>query len=150
MLRLILICLLLPILSTQSYARDKITVVGTSTAFSFAQCVAQGFESATGNNFPNIATTGSSAGINLFCRGIGTHTPDITISRRKMKRKELHRCKTNGISKIGLDSVYIGGYQHYIYTKKAHAGLVPGLNSYRVYLVNEARNALVGAGPCAG
>ena len=46
----------------------------------------------------------------LFCKGIGTDSPDMSNASRKIKSKEIKLCKNNGVTDItevivGLDGI---------------------------------------------
>jgi phosphate transport system substrate-binding protein len=91
--------------------RDQIRVVGSSTVFPFATTVSELFVSAN-NKFkaPTIESTGTGAGIKLFCAGVGIAHPDIVNASRQMKRSEYDNCRKNGVDKvveiqIGLDGI---------------------------------------------
>lgn len=94
-----------------SGTRDQVRVVGSSTVLPFAKSVA---ESLTRSNpqikAPLIESTGTGAGINLFCAGVGAATPDIANASRRMKADEYATCKANGVTEIveiqvGLDGL---------------------------------------------
>lgn len=93
-------------------ARDQIKVVGSSTVFPFSTAVAESFGKATGNPTPVVESTGSGGGLKLFCSGVGTDTPDITNSSRRMKAKEFKLCQENGVtdvieSIVGFDGIVV-------------------------------------------
>ena len=67
-------------LSNQSEARDQIKIVGSSTVYPFATVVAERFGKTSGFKTPVIESTGSGGGLKLFCKGLGTQHPDITLS----------------------------------------------------------------------
>lgn len=87
-------------------ARDQINIVGSSTVYPFSSFVAEEFGATTNNPTPVIESTGSGGGMRLFCNGVGTGTPDITNSSRRMKVSEFERCEENGVTDI--TEVYIG------------------------------------------
>jgi phosphate transport system substrate-binding protein len=92
-------------------SRDHITVVGSSTVFPFTTIVAEQFVNKTpGTKSPAIESTGTGAGMKLFCAGIGAAHPDIEDASRRMKATEYNTCKDNGVSdiieaQIGLDGI---------------------------------------------
>jgi phosphate transport system substrate-binding protein len=88
------------LLSSQAYARDTISIVGSSTVFPFATTVAEIFGQGSGFKSPVIESTGSGGGMKMFCKGIGTDTPDITNSSRAIKKTELELCKKRGVTPI--------------------------------------------------
>ena len=92
-------------------ARDSIRAVGSSTVYPFAKKVAEDFVAAnSGMKSPLIESTGTGAGIKLFCAGIGQATPDIVNASRRLKASEFAECKKNGVTEIvevqvGLDGI---------------------------------------------
>ena len=101
----ILTIILLCLMTTISYARDQINIVGSSTVYPFSTVVAERFGE-TGFKTPVVESTGTGGGMKIFCKGIGTHTPDITNASRKIKDKEIKLCKSNGVAAI--DQVIVG------------------------------------------
>ena len=93
-------------------ARDQIKIVGSSTVFPFSTAVAEAFAKSTGQPTPVVESTGSGGGLKLFCSGVGTDTPDITNSSRRMKAKEFKQCQDNGVTDIveavvGFDGIVV-------------------------------------------
>ena len=94
-----------------SNARDSIRAVGSSTVYPFAKKVAEDFVGAnSGMKSPLIESTGTGAGIKLFCAGIGQATPDIVNASRRLKASEFEECKKNGVTdivevQVGLDGI---------------------------------------------
>ena len=91
-------------------ARDQIKIVGSSTVYPFATVVAERFGKTSGFKTPVIESTGSGGGLKLFCAGIGTEHPDITNASRRIKSKEVKKCKENGVEditeiKVGYDGI---------------------------------------------
>ena len=58
-------------------ARDQIRAVGSSTVYPFATAVAERFADNSGMKSPIIESTGTGAGMKLFCAGVGAQHPDI-------------------------------------------------------------------------
>ncbi len=92
-------------------ARDSIRAVGSSTVYPFAKGVAESF---TRNNpdfkSPIVESTGTGAGMKLFCAGVGAQHPDIENASRRMKKSEFEECQTNGVKdiveiQVGLDGI---------------------------------------------
>ncbi len=99
-------------LSAPAFARDYISIVGSSTVYPFATVVAERFGKVTDFNTPKIESTGSGGGLKLFCSGIGVGTPDITNSSRRIKASEYEDCKANGVDHvvevlIGYDGIAV-------------------------------------------
>ena len=98
-------------MSSVSYARDQISIVGSSTVFPFSTVVAEKVGK-KGIKTPVIESTGTGGGMKLFCKGIGVHTPDMTNASRAIKPKEKQMCFENGVTDIsqvivGLDGIAI-------------------------------------------
>nr|WP_321460835.1 substrate-binding domain-containing protein [uncultured Vibrio sp.] len=96
--------------SPYTFARDQISIVGSSTVYPFATVVAERFGKSTSFSVPKIESTGSGGGLKLFCAGVGENSPDITNASRKIKESEIDLCKQNGVSeiveiKIGYDGI---------------------------------------------
>jgi phosphate transport system substrate-binding protein len=96
-------------------ARRNIHIVGSSTVYPFATAVAERFTRANpGIAAPVIESTGTGAGMKLFCAGVGERFPDITNASRRMKASEAKTCTANGVRQIteiqvGLDGIVLAG-----------------------------------------
>ncbi|WP_414707979.1 substrate-binding domain-containing protein [Rhizorhapis sp.] len=91
-------------------ARDQIRAVGSSTVFPFATAVAEQFvNNNPGMKSPIIESTGTGAGIKLFCAGVGAGHPDIENASRRMKASEFEMCQKNGVKDIVEVQVGIDG-----------------------------------------
>ena len=90
-------------------ARDQIRIVGSSTVYPFATVVAERFGKKSKFKTPVVESTGSGGGLKLFCGGIGSNTPDITNSSRRIKKSEFDKCSGNGVQisefKFGYDGI---------------------------------------------
>ncbi|WP_374531848.1 substrate-binding domain-containing protein, partial [Novosphingobium sp.] len=95
----------------QNSSRDQIRAVGSSTVYPFAKAVADSLaKSNSGFKSPIIESTGTGAGMKLFCAGVGVQFPDIEDASRRMKKSEYEECAKNGVDKVieiqvGLDGV---------------------------------------------
>ena len=99
------------LMSSFSYARDQISIVGSSTVFPFSTVVAEKVGK-QGIKTPVIESTGTGGGMKLFCKGIGVNTPDMTNASRAIKPKEKKMCFENGVTAIsqvivGLDGIAV-------------------------------------------
>ena len=95
-----------------AWARDYISIVGSSTVYPFATVVAEQFGKSTSFKTPKIEPTGSGGGFKLFCAGAGIDTPDITNASRPIKKSEIETCARNGVTeivavKIGYDGIVL-------------------------------------------
>ena len=96
---------------TAAEARSQMRAVGSSTVYPFAKAVAERVARANPRlGTPIIESTGTGAGMKLFCAGVGERFPDIENASRRMKASEAKTCAANGVTKIteiqvGLDGV---------------------------------------------
>lgn len=93
-------------------ARDKISIVGSSTVFPFSTAVAEKFGSTGAFPTPKVESTGTGGGMALFCKGVGANTPDMTNASRPMKLSEYQTCQRNGVKdivqvKVGYDGIVV-------------------------------------------
>ena len=93
----ILTSIFIIILAGNAFAREQISIVGSSTVYPFTTIVAEKFGQ-QGNPAPIVESTGSGGGMKLFCAGIGLEHPDITNASRAMKDKEEATCNKNGVA----------------------------------------------------
>ena len=94
---------------SQAGSRDFVRAVGSSTVYPFATAVAEQVGKAGGKS-PVIESTGTGAGMKLFCAGVGAGHPDIEDASRRIKKSEFEDCKKNGVTEIveiqvGLDGI---------------------------------------------
>jgi phosphate transport system substrate-binding protein len=104
------------IVATPSFAaRRNIHVVGSSTVYPFTTAVAERFSRANpGIPAPVIESTGTGAGMKLFCAGVGERFPDIENASRRMKASEAKACAANGVTQVteiqvGVDGIVLAG-----------------------------------------
>jgi len=96
---------------SDSGSRDQIRAVGSSTVYPFAKVVADSLaKSNTEFKSPIIESTGTGAGMKLFCAGVGAQHPDIENASRRMKKSEYDGCAKNGVKdvieiQVGLDGL---------------------------------------------
>lgn len=95
----------------QAAGGRAIRVVGSSTVYPFTTAVAEQFVRKNPNFAPPIVeSTGTGAGMKLFCAGIGSQHPDIEDASRRMKASEAELCQKNGVKtiveiKVGVDGL---------------------------------------------
>jgi len=89
-------------------SRDFVRAVGSSTVYPFATAVAEQTAKAGGKS-PVIESTGTGAGMKLFCAGVGAQHPDIEDASRRMKKSEYDECQKNGVTEIVEIQVGIDG-----------------------------------------
>jgi phosphate transport system substrate-binding protein len=99
------------LLPTAATARTQIRAVGSSTVYPFAKAVAERM-ARTNPKFgvPIIESTGTGAGLKLFCQGVGERFPDIANASRRIKASETKLCAANGVNQIteiqiGMDGI---------------------------------------------
>ena len=88
--------------------REVVRAVGSSTVYPFATAVAEKVGQATGKA-PVIESTGTGAGMKLFCAGVGISHPDIENASRRMKASEYEDCVANGVTEVVEIQVGIDG-----------------------------------------
>lgn len=104
-------CSLLAACGSQGASRDQIRAVGSSTVYPFAKAVADSLaKSNLDFKSPIIESTGTGAGMNLFCKGVGAQHPDIVNASRRMKASEYAQCAANNVKdvieiQVGLDGI---------------------------------------------
>ena len=92
-------------------ARNQMRAVGSSTVYPFAKMVAERIARANPSlGTPIIESTGTGAGMKLFCAGVGERFPDVENASRRMKASEAKSCAANGVTQIteiqvGLDGI---------------------------------------------
>lgn len=97
--------------SGSSASRDQIRAVGSSTVYPFGKAVAEALTKADPSiKSPIIESTGTGAGMKLFCAGVGVTHPDIENASRRMKASEYEECAKNGVKdivevQVGLDGI---------------------------------------------
>jgi len=79
-------------------AKERITIVGSSTIYPFATTVAEEFSAVQGGKTPLIESTGSGSGIRIFCNKAQNY--NIANASRRIKVSELKRCQNNGVDEI--------------------------------------------------
>ena len=80
---------------------QQIQIVGSSTVYPFTTAVAERFAQANPSfKAPIVESTGTGAGMKLFCNGVGDQFPDMTNASRRMKASELQSCQKNGVNRV--------------------------------------------------
>lgn len=99
-------------ISSTSFAREFVRIVGSATVYPFASLVAERFSRNNNYTSPIVEATGTGGGFAQFCRGVGFNYPDINDASRKITPNELALCAKNGIKnplaiKIGFDGIVL-------------------------------------------
>jgi phosphate transport system substrate-binding protein len=111
--------------------RDNLSIVGSSTVYSFSTVVAEKFGMGGKFKTPKVESTGTGGGFKLFCGGVGVEHPDIANASRAIKKSEFETCAKNGVTdiaevKIGFDGIVLA------YSKKSKVDYT--LTSREIYL----------------
>src|SRR4030095_16903243 len=88
----------------------QIKIVGSSTVYPFTTAVAEDFQRANPGISVIVESTGTGAGIKLFCAGVGGQSPDMVDASRPMKASEYADCAAAGAKQvievpIGIDGL---------------------------------------------
>ena len=91
-------------------AGGQIKIVGSSTVYPFTTAIAEEFQRATPGMSVIVESTGTGAGMKLFCEGVGDKFPDMVNASRAMKASEYETCAKNGAKQvmevpIGIDGL---------------------------------------------
>jgi phosphate transport system substrate-binding protein len=79
----------------------QIQIVGSSTVYPFTTAVAERFAQMHPRFVsPIVESTGTGAGMKLFCNGVGNLHPDMTNASRRIKIGELESCHKNGVRRV--------------------------------------------------
>jgi phosphate transport system substrate-binding protein len=118
-------------ISTTAEARTQMRAVGSSTVYPFAKIVAERIARANPRlGTPIIESTGTGAGMKLFCAGVGERFPDVENASRRMKASEAKLCASNGVTQVTEIQVGIDGIAFATATSTA----IPNLTTRDVYL----------------
>ena len=88
---------------------ETIKIVGSSTVYPFTTAVAEGFMKANPGTRVIVESTGTGAGMKLFCAGVGAKFPDIEDASRAIKASEYADCTKNGVKQVIEQAVGIDG-----------------------------------------
>jgi phosphate transport system substrate-binding protein len=88
----------------------QLKIVGSSTVYPFTTAVAEEYQRANPGSSVIVESTGTGAGIKLFCGGVGGDTPDMVNASRPMKKSEYEDCAKAGAKQvievpIGIDGL---------------------------------------------
>ena len=91
---------------------NDLHIVGSSTVYPFTKAVAEQFMRANPGINVTVESTGTGAGMKLFCAGVGGQSPDVTDASRPMKKSEYDACQANGVNAVievpvGIDGLTI-------------------------------------------
>ena len=98
------------IIATPAEARTQMRAVGSSTVYPFAKVVAERIARSNPKlGTPIIESTGTGAGMKLFCAGVGERFPDVENASRRMKASEAKDCASHGVTQITEIQIGIDG-----------------------------------------
>jgi phosphate transport system substrate-binding protein len=88
----------------------QLKIVGSSTVYPFTTAIAEEFQRANPGVNVIVESTGTGAGIKLFCGGVGGQSPDMVNASRPMKASEYADCARAGAKNvievpIGIDGL---------------------------------------------
>ena len=91
-------------------AGAQLKVVGSSTVYPFTTAVSEEFQRASPGSSVIVESTGTGAGIKLFCSGVGAQFPDMVNASRPIKASEYADCAAAGVKQvievpIGIDGL---------------------------------------------
>jgi phosphate transport system substrate-binding protein len=96
-----LLAALLALSACEQGPRREIKIVGSSTVYPFTTAVAERFaQNRDTFRAPIVESTGTGAGMHLFCAGVGARFPDVENASRRIKASEFARCRANGVNRI--------------------------------------------------
>ena len=95
-----------------SGASGDVKIVGSSTVYPFTKVVAEDFMRANPGITATVESTGTGAGMKLFCAGVGSQYPDIEDASRQIKKSEYDDCLKAGAKNvievpIGIDGLTV-------------------------------------------
>jgi phosphate transport system substrate-binding protein len=72
--------------------RDQMVIVGSSTVYPFLRAAIERLQRSYVLPAPIIDAVGTTAGIKLFCAGVGAEFPDVAAASRGMQKSEFDTC----------------------------------------------------------
>src|SRR5688500_19640939 len=81
-------------------AGEQIKIVGSSTVYPFTKAIAEEFQRANAGTSVVVESTGTGAGMKLFCGGVGANFPDIENASRQIKKSEYEACAAAGVKNV--------------------------------------------------
>jgi phosphate transport system substrate-binding protein len=89
---------------------QQLHIVGSSTVYPFTTAVAEQYQRSNPGRGVTVESTGTGAGMKLFCAGVGDQFPDMTNASRRIKKSEYDDCAAHGVRQvievpIGIDGL---------------------------------------------
>ncbi|WP_324806641.1 substrate-binding domain-containing protein [Sphingomonas sp. LY29] len=81
-------------------AVSQLKIVGSSTVYPFTTAVSEDFQRTNAGVSAIVESTGTGAGIKLFCSGVGEQFPDMVNASRPMKASEYAACQASGVKQV--------------------------------------------------
>ena len=81
-------------------AGSQLKIVGSSTVYPFTTAVSEEFQRTNPGNSAIVESTGTGAGIKLFCSGVGKNFPDMVNASRPIKASEYADCVKSGARNV--------------------------------------------------
>jgi phosphate transport system substrate-binding protein len=79
---------------------QQLHIVGSSTVYPFTTAVAEQFQRNNPGRGVTVESTGTGAGMKLFCAGVGDQFPDMTNASRRIKKSEFDDCAAHGVRQV--------------------------------------------------
>lgn len=108
-------------------------IVGSSTVYPFTTAVAEQYQRNNPGKSVTVESTGTGAGMKLFCAGVGDTFPDMTNASRRIKKSELEDCAAHGVKQVievpvGIDGLALiqagaSGEQYRLTTRDIYMAL---------------------------
>lgn len=95
--------------SDSGSAGGDIKIVGSSTVYPFTTAIAELFMKDNAGSRVIVESTGTGAGVKLFCAGIGDKFPDMLNASRALKASEYESCAKNGAKNVIEVAIGIDG-----------------------------------------
>ena len=116
---------------------QQIQIVGSSTVYPFTTAVAERFAQTNASfKAPIVESTGTGAGMKLFCGGVGDQFPDMTNASRRIKKSELETCAQNGVKQVIEVPVGIDGLALIEGVQGAHNFKLTAADVYKALAAN--------------
>ena len=116
-------------------AKQQLKIVGSSTVYPFTTAIAEQFQRDNPNVSVVVESTGTGAGMKLFCGGVGANFSDIENASRQIKKSEHEACAAAGVKNVIEVPVGIDGLT-FIQAKGSQALNLTQADIYRALAAN--------------
>lgn len=93
----------------QAHSNSDVRIVGSTAVFPFSALVAERLSLLLDSETPIIERTGTGAGVQLFCGGLGPRFPDVVNTSRRLNPSERKTCTQHGVKDIFEIKIGYGG-----------------------------------------